>query len=91
MNWSRLKLKLRRECEDLKRKSTQVKADLRGEEAGARQGLERQLHDAQKMEAVGRVVRESRASSERCFQSLGNRPGIMFRACSRAILSSLSR
>ncbi len=70
------KTQLEARIKDLKDNLTKVKADLR-EGQVVRQGLERQLHDAQKMEAIGRVVARIAGEFGTLFAVVGKQTGII--------------
>jgi signal transduction histidine kinase len=60
----------------LKADLTRAQTDLR-EGQIARQGLERQLHEAQKIEAVGRVAARIATEFETLFSVIGKQTGVM--------------
>jgi signal transduction histidine kinase/CheY-like chemotaxis protein len=70
------KLKLEGRIKSLKENLTKAHADLQ-EGQVVRQGLERQLHDAQKMEAVGRVAARIAGEFGALFTAIGKQTGVM--------------
>jgi signal transduction histidine kinase len=70
------KLKLEGRIKSLKENLTKAHADLQ-EGQVVRQGLERQLHDAQKMEAVGRVAARIAGEFGALFAAIGKQTGVM--------------
>lgn len=70
------KTQLEARFKDLKDNLTKVNADLR-EGQVVRQGLERQLHDAQKMEAISRVVARIAGEFGMLFAVVGKQTGII--------------
>ena len=70
------KAQLEARIKDLKDNLTKMNADLR-EGQVVRQGLERQLHDAQKMEAIGRIAAMIAGEFGTLFAVVGKQTGIM--------------
>lgn len=70
------KTQLEARIKGLKEDLTKANADLR-EGRVARQGLERQLQEAQKMEAVGRVAAEIAGEFGALYSAIGKQTGVM--------------
>jgi two-component system cell cycle sensor histidine kinase/response regulator CckA len=70
------KARLEARIKDLKEDLAKANVELR-EGQVVRQGLERQLHEAQKMEAVGRVAARIAGEFEALFAVIGKQTGIM--------------
>jgi signal transduction histidine kinase/CheY-like chemotaxis protein len=70
------KTKLEARIKGLKDNLTKANADLR-EGQVVRQGLERQLHEAQKMEAIGRVTARIAGELGTLFAVVGKQTGVM--------------
>lgn len=70
------KVKLEERLKALKEDLATANAELRNGQA-VRQGLERQLHEAQKMEAVGRVAARIAGEFGALFSVIGKQTGVM--------------
>lgn len=71
-----VKTQLEARIKNLKEHLTKANVELREGQA-ARQGLERRLHEAQKMEAVGRVAAKIASEFGALFPVIGKQTGIM--------------